>query len=60
MKRLFIILSAIALVSTAASAQDSYYAEMLSRNNYYGTARSVALGNAVTVHHYYPVRVPKR
>ncbi|MBO4454984.1 MAG: hypothetical protein J5759_00885 [Bacteroidales bacterium] len=48
MKRLFIILSAIALVSFTASAQDSYYAEMLSRNNYYGTARSIGLGGAMT------------
>jgi hypothetical protein len=48
MKRFFIILSAIALASTAASAQDSYYAEMLSRNNYYGTARSIGLGGAMT------------
>ena len=31
-----------------AGAQDTYYAELLSRNNYYGTARSVALGGAMT------------
>ncbi|MBR4808691.1 MAG: hypothetical protein IK031_00230 [Bacteroidales bacterium] len=48
MKRIFIILSAIAIASTAASAQDSYYAELLSRNNYYGTARSIGLGGAMT------------
>lgn len=48
MKRTIIILSAIAAVSFAANAQDSYYAELLSRNNYYGTARSIALGGAMT------------
>ena len=48
MKRFFIILTAIGLLGITASAQDSYYAEMLSRNNYYGTARSIGLGGAMT------------
>lgn len=48
MKRIFITIIAVAAMSLAAGAQDMYYAEMLSRNNYYGTARSVALGNAMT------------
>ena len=48
MKRLCIILAAVFLAHVAASAQDSYYAEMLSRNNYYGTARSIGLGGAMT------------
>ena len=47
MKRIFIIL-AIFGATLSLWAQDTYYAEMLSRNNYYGTARSVGLGNAVT------------
>ena len=48
MKRIAIILTALAAITISASAQDSYYAEMLSRNNYYGTARSIALGGAMT------------
>lgn len=48
MKRFIIILGTIAASTVVASAQDSYYAEMISRNNYYGTARSVALGGAMT------------
>ena len=44
-----ILLSFVTLcLALGAWAQDTYYAEMLSRNNYYGTARSVALGNAMT------------
>ena len=43
MKRIIIIL-AIFGATLSAWAQDTYYAEMLSRNNYYGTARSVGLG----------------
>lgn len=35
-------------MSFSLGAQDTYYAKMLSTNNYYGTARSMALGNAVT------------
>lgn len=48
MKRIFILSAALIGMSLAAGAQDSYYAELLSRNNYYGTARSIALGNAMT------------
>ncbi|MBR4826882.1 MAG: hypothetical protein IKZ91_03255 [Bacteroidales bacterium] len=48
MKRFVIILATLAAVSISAGAQDSYYAEMLSRNNYYGTARSIGLGGAMT------------
>lgn len=48
MKRFIIILGTLAAATFAASAQDSYYAEMLSRSNYYGTARSIALGGAMT------------
>ena len=47
MKRILLTLATICL-TLGAWAQDTYYAEMLSRNNYYGTARSVALGNAMT------------
>lgn len=50
MKRILLTL-AISCFTLGAWAQDTdytYYAEMLSRNNYYGTARSVALGNAMT------------
>ena len=48
MKRYLTILAALAVVSVSAGAQDMYYAELLSRNNYYGTARSIALGGAMT------------
>ncbi len=48
MKRTLIILAALAAFAAGASAQDSYYGELLSRNNYYGTARSIALGGAMT------------
>ena len=47
MKRILLTIATICL-TLGAWAQDTYYAEMLSRNNYYGTARSVALGNAMT------------
>ena len=47
MKRILITVACICLAASAG-AQDTYYAELLSRNNYYGTARSVALGNAMT------------
>ena len=48
MKRFLIAAIAIVAISSAALAQDMYYAKMLSQNNYYGTARSLALGNAMT------------
>lgn len=47
MKKILLTL-ALSGLALSAWAQDSYYAELLSRNNYYGTARSVALGNAMT------------
>lgn len=47
MKRFFISIACL-LLAVGAGAQDSYFAELLSRNNYYGTARSVALGGAMT------------
>lgn len=48
MKRFFITTFAIILAASTAGAQDTYFAELLSRNNYYGSARSIALGNAMT------------
>lgn len=48
MKRVIISAIALAAMSVSLGAQDMYYAKMLSTNNYYGTARSIALGNAVT------------
>ncbi|MBO4671529.1 MAG: hypothetical protein J5640_06805 [Bacteroidales bacterium] len=48
MKRIFITTIFLLSLAFAAGAQDMYYAHTLSRNNYYGSARSVALGNAVT------------
>ena len=47
MRRIFIS-AALGLLALSAGAQDTYFAELLSRNNYYGTARSIGLGNAVT------------
>lgn len=44
-----ILTSALLSLSVlVAGAQDMYYAKMLSQNNYYGTARSIAMGNAMT------------
>jgi len=44
-----ILASAVLAISAiSAGAQDMYFAELLSKNNYYGTARSMALGNAMT------------
>ena len=48
MKRFFIITSALVAFCMGASAQDSYFGELLSKNNYYGTARSISLGGAMT------------
>ena len=48
MRRFFVIAIAAVGLSLTAGAQDMYYAEMLSRNHYYGTARSMGLGNAMT------------
>ena len=41
-------ISASLLVALTAGAQSMYDAMMFSQNNYYGTARTIALGNAVT------------
>ena len=43
-----VIAFALLGVAFSASAQNMYDAMMFSENNYYGTARSLALGNAVT------------
>ena len=50
MKKLYksILATALLAVSAGASAQNMYDAINLSRNVYFGTARSMALGNAVT------------
>lgn len=48
MKKILAAVSLTLLVASAATAQDMYYGEMLSANHYYGTARSMALGNAVS------------
>ena len=48
MKRIIVIISALTALTIGASAQDSYFGELLSRNNYYGTARSISLGGAMT------------
>lgn len=47
MKRLIIIL-ALSFVTALASGQSMYDAIAYGENNYYGTARSMALGNAMT------------
>lgn len=47
MKKIFISLS-ILLLSLMASGQTMSDAILFGRNNYYGTARSVAMGNAMT------------
>lgn len=47
MKKIYLAI-ALMLPALGAGAQDMYYAWMLSQNNYYGTARTTALGNAVT------------
>ena len=41
-------LSVLAAYSVCATAQNMYDAINISRNDYFGTARTVALGNAVT------------
>lgn len=48
MRRIFISTIFLLALAFGANAQDMYYGHTLSRNNYYGSARSVALGNAVT------------
>lgn len=48
MKRVFISTILMLSLSIAAGAQNMFDGHTMSRNNYYGTARSVALGNAMT------------
>ena len=48
MKKYFVTLIAIAFAAAGAQAQDMYFGKTISRNNYYGTARSVGLGGAMT------------
>ena len=48
MKRISAILAFAVAFSMAAGAQDMYDALRYSENNYYGTARSIAMGNAFT------------
>jgi len=47
MKKIFLAAVLLA-VAASASAQSMYDAITFSQNNYYGTARSIAMGNAVT------------
>ena len=47
MKRI-ILITALAAASLGASAQTMYDAMMFSQNDYFGTARSMSMGNAVT------------
>ena len=47
MKRLYIAFALLG-IAASASAQNMYDAMLFSENNYYGTARSIAIGNAVT------------
>ena len=48
MKRSAIIVSAFLAAAVSLHAQDTYDAINFSENNYYGTARTIGLGNAVT------------
>lgn len=48
MKRIIITLLAVAAIGPVAMAQTMSDALTFSQNNYYGTARSMALGNAMT------------
>ena len=47
MKKIFLAAALLAL-ATAAGAKSMYDAIAFSQNNYFGTARSMAMGNAVT------------
>ena len=47
MKR-FIIISVLCLAGQALWGQTYYDAETLGENTYFGTARSIAMGNAMT------------
>lgn len=48
MKKIILSAGLLLAAATFAGAQNMYDAITFSRNNYYGTARSMALGNAVT------------
>lgn len=48
MMKIFCAAAAVVLSAAAAGAQNMYDAINFSRNEYYGSARSMALGNAVT------------
>ena len=48
MMKFFCAAAAVVLSAAAAGAQNMYDAINFSRNEYYGSARSMALGNAVT------------
>lgn len=48
MKKIYIIAMAFFAIAASAGAQNMYDAMTFSENNYYGTARTMALGNAVT------------
>lgn len=48
MKKIFIVVALMLGAAAGAGAQGMYDALNFSENNYYGTARSMALGNAVT------------
>lgn len=48
MKRIYTLVLSLAAFAASAGAQSMYDALTLSENNYNGTARSIALGNAMT------------
>ena len=48
MRKTALVLSLTVLTATAASAQTEFDALMFSENNYEGTARTMAMGNAFT------------
>ena len=48
MKRIYTLVLSLVAFAASAGAQSMYDALTLSENNYNGTARSIALGNAMT------------
>ena len=48
MKKIYLALIALISLAPAASAQTMYDALDLAKDNYYGTARTMGMGNAVT------------
>ncbi len=48
MRKIYTIILALSAIVSSATAQNMYDAINFSRNEYFGTARSAALGNAVT------------